>query len=420
MIARPALVAGIGTRVKSRENPELTSLNLCVLLVRNAFTRGHRGSKRNKSVNEFMKKLLTLLFAVSLMAAPAVLSADSIVEEIIARVNNQIITRSEFQHEKEQLKQEVQQQDPSNANRVYTERERDVLRGLIDQNLLLDKGKDLGITADTDLIKRLDEIRKQMNLETIEDVGKAAEQQGVSFEDFKQNLRNQIITQKVIGQEVGQHIPQPTKEEEQQFYQEHKSEMMQPEQIRLSEILVSVQKPAANGQAAADPTPEELSAAEAKAKSLLAEIKAGAKFEDVAKKNSDDASAAQGGDLGMFRKDGTLHELESTLFTLKPGEVSDVIRTRQGFVILKVTQHDGAGSIPFKEAEPKIQEAIYMDKLQPALREYLTKLREEAFIYIKPGYIDTGASARQTGPVETSIKEASARKLKKKKKLGLF
>jgi peptidyl-prolyl cis-trans isomerase SurA len=367
-----------------------------------------------------MKKSLLLLLAFGLMAIPAASNADSIVEEIVARVNNQIITRSEVQKEKDQLKQEVQQQDPSNASRLYAERERDVLRGLIDQDLLLDKGKDLGITADTDLIKRLDEIRKQMNLESIEDVGKAAEQQGVSFEDFKQNLKNQIITQKVIGQEVGQRLGQPTKEEEQKFYEEHKDEMKQPEQIRLSEILVSVQKPGATGQAAAEPTPEELAAAEAKAKSLLAEIKGGAKFEDVAKKNSDDTSAAQGGDLGVFRKDGTLHELENTLFSMKTGDVSDVIRTRQGFVILKVTEHMASGILPLKDVEPKIQEAIYMDKLQPALREYLTKLREDAFIYIKPGYIDTGASAKQTGPIETTIKEASAKNLKKKKKFGVF
>jgi peptidyl-prolyl cis-trans isomerase SurA len=367
-----------------------------------------------------MKKFLASIFVFALVTAPAVLNADSIVEEIIARVNNQIITRSEFQREKDQLKQEVQQQDPSNATRLYTERERDVLRGLIDQNLLIDKGKDLGITADTDLIKRLDEIRKQMNLESIEDVGKAAEQQGVSFEDFKQNLRNQIITQKVIGQEVGQRIQQPTKEEQVKFYEEHKDEMKQPEQIRLSEILVSVQKPAADGKTAPDPTPEELAAAEAKAKSLLAEIKAGAKFEEVAKKSSDDASAAQGGDLGMFRKDGTLHELETTLFALKTGDMSDVIRTRQGFVILKVTEHVPAGVVALKEAEPKIQEALYMEKLQPALREYLTKLREQAFIYVKPGYIDTGSSARQSGFVETSLKEASAKRLKKKKKFGVF
>src|SRR5207253_4378521 len=73
--------------------------------------------------------------------------------------------------------QEVQQQEPGNADKAYAEREKDVLRGLIDQDLLLDKGKDLGITADTDLIKRLDEIRKQMNLESMEDLEKAAQVQ---------------------------------------------------------------------------------------------------------------------------------------------------------------------------------------------------------------------------------------------------
>ena len=79
-----------------------------------------------------------------------------------------------------------------------------------------------------------------------------------------------------------------------------------------------------------------------------------------------------------------------------------------------------SGVPPLKDVEPKVQEAIYVDKLQPALREYLTKLREQAFIYIKPGYIDTGASAKQTGPIETNIKEASAKNLKKKKKFGVF
>src|SRR5205807_9088625 len=118
-----------------------------------------------------MKKRFPLFLIACLAAVPAVLSADSVVvEEIIARVNTQIITRSEYLREKEQLKQEVQQQEPGNADKAYAEREKDVLRGLIDQDLLLDKGKDLGITADTDLIKRLDEIRKQMNLESMEDL----------------------------------------------------------------------------------------------------------------------------------------------------------------------------------------------------------------------------------------------------------
>ncbi len=136
-------------------------------------------------------------------AVPGPLPADTIVEEIVARVNNEIITRSEYVRSRDQLKQEVQQQEPANAERAFADKQREVLRDLIDQQLLLQKGKDLGITGDTELVKKLDEMRKQMNLETMEDLEKAAQAQGASYEEFKQNLRNQIVTQRVIGQEVG-------------------------------------------------------------------------------------------------------------------------------------------------------------------------------------------------------------------------
>ena len=99
-----------------------------------------------------------------------------------------------------------------------------------------------------------------------------------------------------------------------------------------------------------------------------------------------------------------------------------MIRTRQGYVILKVNDHTAAGIPPMKEVLPKIQDALYYEKLQPALRTYLTKLREEAYINYAPGYVDTGASPNQTQPVETaSAKETDAKKLKKKKKkLGIL
>jgi peptidyl-prolyl cis-trans isomerase SurA len=366
-----------------------------------------------------MKKCFFLIM-VCLALFPVVLSADTVVEEIVARVNNQIITRSEYQREREQLKQEAQQQDASHADKLFSDREKDILRGLIDQQLMLEKAKDLGISADTDLIKRLDEIRKQMNLESMDDLEKAAQAQGVSFEDFKQNMRNQIITQKVIGQEVGSHI-QVTKEEEQAFYDSHKNEMQQPDSIRLSEILIAPLKPAAEGKTPpAEDDPQQLAAAEAKAKGLLEQIRKGASFEDLAKKNSNGPSAAQGGDLGEFKRGTLSKELEDTTFAMKVGDVSDVIRTKQGFVILKVTQHTPAGIPPLKDIEPKVQEAVYMQKLEPALRAYLTKLREDAFIQVKSGYIDTGASARQSNPIETTVKEANAKKLKKKKKLGIL
>ena len=364
-------------------------------------------------------KRIALISCFVCLAATA-LYANSIVEEIIARVNNQIITRSEYQREQEQLKQEVQQQDPANADKVLSERKKDVLRGLIDQQLLLEKGKDLGITADTELVKKLDEMRKQMNLDSMEDLEKAAQSQGVSYEDFKQNLRNQIITQQVIGREVGSHLS-ISKEEEEKFYNEHKSDMEHPEQIKLSEILIAPEKPAGkNGSDGAAADEAQLAAAQAKAEQILADIRKGASFEDLAKKNSSGPTAAQGGDLGYFKRGTLAKELEDKTFAMKPGDVSDVIRTKQGFVILKVSEHQQAGIPTMKEVEPRLQDAIYMQKLEPALRAYLTKLREDAYIDIKPGYVDTGASSNQTKPVETANKEASAKKLKKKKKFGVF
>jgi peptidyl-prolyl cis-trans isomerase SurA len=364
-----------------------------------------------------MRKLLSCWLLICLTALPPLLPADTVVEEIIARVNNQIITRAEYLRSKDQLKQEAQQQDPANVDKIVAEKDKDVLRDLIDQQLLLEKGKDLSITADTEVIKRLDEMRKEMKLESMEDLEKAAQAQGIAIEDFKQNLKNQIITQQVISKEVGSRMS-IGKEELQEFYDAHKSQMEQPEQVRLSELLISTEKK--NKDAVADEA-QQVAAAQAKADDLLAQIRKGAAFDEIAKKNSDGPTAAQGGDLGYFKRATLAKELEDKTFAMKRGEVSDVIRTKQGFVILKVTEHQQAGVPPLSQIEGRVQDAIYMQKLQPALRAYLQKLREEAYIKIAGGYVDTGASPNQTAPIETTAKDAGAKELKKKKKkLGII
>jgi peptidyl-prolyl cis-trans isomerase SurA len=382
-----------------------------------------------------MKKLPLTLIALACMPAFA---AGQVVEEIIARVNNQIITKSEFTRSKDQLRDEVKQQDPNNADKVYADREKDVLRDLIDQQLLLEKGKDLGISADTDLIKQLDQMRKDMKLDSLEALEKEAEKQGVSWEDFKQTQKNQIITRKVIGEEVGGHLS-ISKEEEQKFYDDHKDEMQHAEFIRLSEILITPKaatpasdpNAANSGSSAQTPLDEAakqaadadaLSAAETKAKDILKQLRDGAAFEDIAKKQSDGPSAGDGGALGTFERGKLAKELEDRTFAMKAGEITDVIRVKQGYAILKVDDHQMAGVPPMKDVLPRIQDAMYYQKLQPALRAFLTKLREEAYIKIAQGYVDSGRSANQTEPVETATaKEADAKKLnKKKKKLGIL
>ena len=220
---------------------------------------------------------------------------------------------------------------------------------------------------------------------------------------------------------MGAHI-NVTQQEIQAFYDQHKAELQRPEQVRLSEILIPTQ-PAGSGQAASPEasSDEVVAQAKARADAIYAQLVKGAKFEDLAQKNSGGPTAAQGGDLEYFKRGTLSKQLEDQVFALKTGQFTEPIRTNQGWVILRVTEHQSEGVPSLKEVEPQIQERLYMTKMQPALREYLTKLRENAFIDVKPDYVDTGASPNETKPVYTTASTADdSKKAKKKKKFGVF
>ncbi len=403
---------------------------------------GEPGVGAGRLVRNFMKRPSSLVLLAAMFtgtpllfaqtqaaAAPQAASAseDTVVEEIVARVNNNIITRADLRKAREQLYSEAQQQqDKSAAEQQAREHEKDLLRDLIDQQLLLQKAQDLGLSADTELVKRLDDLRKQMHAESMEDLEKAAQAQGISFEDFKQNLKNNLLTQRVIGQEVGGHIT-VTNQEIQQYYDQHKAEMERPEQVRLSEILISTQKSDAvttgKGEALpATPSADAVAQAQAKADQVYEMLQKGGNFDDLAKKYSNGPTSTLGGDLEYFKRGTLSKDLESQVFELQAGQYTKPVRTNQGFVILKVTEHQTAGVPPLKDVETQIQEQLYVTKMQPALRDYLTKLREQAYIDIKAGYLDTGASPNETKPIYTTAASAdtSDNKVKKKKKLGIF
>ncbi|HZU22861.1 MAG TPA: peptidylprolyl isomerase [Terriglobales bacterium] len=386
-----------------------------------------------------MKSKLFLIFALCGVTSLC-FAVDQVVEEIIARVNDAIITRSDLQHEKEQLLQNDQQEGADSAR--VSEDEKNLLRDLIDQRLLLDKANELGVNVDNEVIRQLDDMRKKMGLGSMEELEKAAEQQGISFADYKQNIKEKLLTQAIIEHEVGQKVSTGTPEEIKQFYDAHQKELTREEQVRLSEILISPNPEALRQaeqqaeQAAQnkkgdqqvqpppppEPTQEEIAAAEKKAQTVEAELKGGAKFDELAKKVSDGPTAKNGGDLGYFKRGVLAKELEDKTFAMKAGDISEPILTKQGYVILKVSEHVKGGVPPLKDVEPQIKDAIYTKNIQPLLREYLTKLREEAYIDIKPGYIDSGASPNETKPVIATgpgTKGGSA-KPGKKKKLGIF
>jgi peptidyl-prolyl cis-trans isomerase SurA len=311
-----------------------------------------------------------------------------VVEDIVARVNDQIITSSDYDRAAEQLTAEAGQQ--SIPPQQLEQKKADLLRDLIDQQLLLSKGKELGITGETELIKRLDEIRKQNHLESMDDLEKAASQQGVSYEDFKANIRNSIITQQVVRDEVGRKISM-SPGDVQAYFKAHESEFAQPESVALNEILV----PTPAKSVTEGPDAAQVAAAQAQAEEIEKKLAAGAKFEDLAKPSPADPNAPKLVVLGEYRRGMLGKEFEDKAFALNTGEHTQPIRTKQGFIILQATQRNAGGDASFKQVEPQVEEALFLQRMQPKLREYLTKLREEAAIDIKPGVVDTGASGNE-------------------------
>lgn len=307
----------------------------------------------------------------------------AVIEDAVARINDQIITRTEYRSAEEQLLQEARQDNLPQAD--LDDRVNNLLRDLIDEQLLLSKGKELGITGDAETIRELDDIRKKNNLPSMEALEKAAAQQGVSFEDFKQHIRDQIIRQQVVRDQVGSHL-QMTHADELSYYNAHAQEFALPEQVHLSEILIPTPENATQAQ---------IDGAQAKADGIAAKLKDGASFAAVARTDSGGPTAAAGGDLGDFKRGALGDVLEKATFPLPVGGNTAPIRTRQGYVILHVDSHQQAGVPPLTSVEEKVQEALYFQQLQPALRTYLSKARADAYIEIAPGFEDTGAATKK-------------------------
>lgn len=339
-----------------------------------------------------MLRKLCLSVGIILMAPALACMAQRkslVVEEVVARVNNEVITRSDLEHARTEMKQEAQQDcpkcTPQEIDQKVSAEDKNVLRDLIDNSLLVQRGKDSGINVEPDVIKRLDDIRIQNNIPTMEELETQIDKSGVSFEDFKNNIRNQLIQQEVIRKEVGSKIILDHATV-QQYYDQHKSEYVRAEAVTLREIFVSTE-----GKSEAE-TP----ALRKKADDLLQRVKNGEDFGELAKHFSDGSTAKQGGDLGKFERGQLASNIEQAVFGLQRMQTTDVIPTKTGFLILQVGEHYSAGQQPEEKVENEIMDKLYNAQLRPSLRAYLEMLREDSYVLVKPGYTDAAAVAAST------------------------
>ena len=333
------------------------------------------------SASIFTLAVLALLAAL-LPASVRAQSKPAADADIVARVNNDVITLSDYQKAEQQLRDEAAHdcqgcpQDQIDAQ--FKEQQKDLLRGLIDQSLIVQRAKDMGISVEADLAKRLDEVRKQNGLATLDDLQKGVEASGLTWEGYKTTIRNGLLQKEVVRREVGTHVD-ISPDEVKQYYEAHPQEFTLPERVTLSEISLSTE----------GKSPEEFAAVRAKAEGLRSSVLNGDDFNRVAQLYSQGSTAKDGGALGTFKKGELAPQIEAVVFQMNKGQISEVIQTRTGFEFLKVEDHFQAGLQPLDAVQADIFNTVHAQKTLPLMRDYLGELREQSNIMVKAGYNDS-------------------------------
>ena len=337
-----------------------------------------------------------------------------IVEEIVARVNNDVITREDLAHARQSLDSEVRDEcrncDPQQLQTAAAEKEKNLLRDLIDQSLLVQRAKDAGINVDSEVIKRLDAIRQQYKLASMEALEAEVTKTGQDFEEFKSQIRDQLLTQELIRKEVGSRII-ISHEDVVKYYNDHKNDFVRPETVVLREIFVSTE-----GKPDTD-----LPALRKKAENLHDRVlNNGDDFGELAKRYSDSPTAPQSGELGVFQRSQLDAKIAEKVFALNRSQMTDVMETKTGFEILQVRERYEAGEQPLDKVEPEISNKLYEQKMEPSLRTYLTTLREDSYLQIKPGYTDTAAVKAEPIEEVAAATDKDDSKTKSGKKWGIL
>ena len=338
----------------------------------------------------FVVTTLAMAFVLAL-ATTARAQEPELVNEIVARVNNDIITRTDYMASldafKEELRRQMQGKGEAEVNAEFEKLRPTVLDMMIEDLLLEQKAKELGIDVEAEVNQEMLRLMKESGFKTLTELEQAMRTQGVDPENARATLRRRLQQQYVVQREVLVPIYQRLSEKEKRdFYEKNKKQLEVPGEVTLSEIFIPLE-----GHTAAE--------VEQRARRLVAELRAGGSFAEAVKTNTPvtRASRAQEGKLGTFKPNELREEMAAAISSLKASEVTEPIRMQDGFLIIRVDARKDVTVRPYdeKEVQEMVARAATMDRAEDARKKYLKKLREEAFVEIAKGYQATQAKAEK-------------------------
>jgi peptidyl-prolyl cis-trans isomerase SurA len=335
-----------------------------------------------------MKRLIGAALITLIATAPG--WAQKKIEQIVARVNSDIILKSELDRHLENLRSELTEGvaqkrfTAEEAEKIFQEDKQNALRDLIDRRLLMQVAKENDWSAEVDVFKAMEQLRTERGFATMDDLERAIRKDYGDVEDFKEDIRAQILTRKVIERMVYGRIV-VTQEEERKFYEAHQKDFDKPAGVRLSEIVILVDRR----------LPDQVATQRKKAEEALAAVKKGDDFAEVAKKYSEVPDAADGGDMGYVTVELS-DDISKAIEKLAKNQTTDIVEVTDAFEIFKVTDKHAGGILSFDLAERFVYSRLMEDLAPPKTREYLNQLREEGFIDVKEGFKDEGALKPKT------------------------
>src|SRR3954464_11988317 len=318
--------------------------------------------------------------AVVVALLPAAARSE-ILEQVLVKVNGEIFTKTDLEtRQVTEIRQRGKQIDLSTAqgNDELRKAIADVTPGLlvsvVDEMLIVQRGKELGYKVGEDQFKAiLDNLKTQNKIENDEQLVAALKQENMTMADLRKNLERTVIVQRVQQAEVFGRVAL-TEDEAHKYYDSHMSEFTTPSSVMLREILITVPTDARGVNAAADDT------AKAKAEEARKRVAGGESFEKVAAETSDSASKANGGLIGPLNVNDLSPDFRKIVESLKPGDMTQVIRTQRGYQILKLESATPTKVLEFDKARDQISERVFTDKRREEFQRYLVKLRAQAII----------------------------------------
>jgi len=287
---------------------------------------------------------------------------------VVATVNGVTINRAELDRATQAMLTQARMPPPADPQQRQ-QLEAKALETVIAQELLYQAAQKIPVP---DLDNKVNDRFQatQARLGGPEAFEKALGQRGITAEEFKSRLRRDLLTGAFIDQEVNAKIS-ITPEQARQYYDANPDKFKQPETIHASHILIGVDAKA---------SAEDKQAARRKADEILAQIKGGADFAELAKAESSCPSAKQGGDLGTFGRGQMVKPFEEAAFSLNEGAVSEVVETQFGYHIIKSQARNPSGTLPFEQVQDKIQAQLKSAEAKKQLAAKVETLRQAAKI----------------------------------------